>query len=328
MKSLAIYTCCFVALFLAVAFAVSLDAAGVLFFGWIDFLVRVLRQISPSPQIVAVSAGALLLFAVGVHWLGRTSYNSPERKWRVRWTLSIVVLVFILFGAGTAMIGIVHQTGWLLSAEDPITGTTLRYGYGSPNGNMKEFAGGFTSYSQFQASLPPGGTFFSDGRAKHSWETYLLSYMWYDIHEIDMERSWNDPVNESQFKRMAPMFINPAFRTVDIVDANGYGLSHYAANVRILGPNRSVPLKDMANGAAHTILVGEVNGNFKPWGDPVNWRDPAKGINTGPNSFGGARGAQFLMADGSVRFQSETTDPELLKALADPARSERTDLDP
>ena len=34
-------------------------------------------------------------------------------------------------------------------------------------------------------------------------------------------------------------------------------------------------------------MAGEVAGDFKPWGDPTNWRDPALGINRSPEGFGG-----------------------------------------
>jgi prepilin-type processing-associated H-X9-DG protein len=330
MKRLWILLGCFLGAFVLVALVVSFEVAGALFFGWVPFLSRVLSQISPSRDIVAVSSAAVILFAAGVHWLGWTSYRSSERKWRLRWTFSIVTLVFLLFGAGTAMIGIVHQTGWLLSAEEPLTGTTLKPGYHSSSGNLKEFGIGFHDYAGFSGSLPPGGSFLDDGRAKHSWETYLLPYLNYAARDIDLNTPWNDAKNRDHFKSVLPEFINPDFRTADIVDADGYALSHYAANVRVLGPNRAVAFKDMANGTGHTILVGEVNANFKPWGDPVNWRDPAKGINSSPNGFGGPRsahGANFLMADGSVRFFSEKTDPRVLKALSDPANSAPIDLD-
>src|SRR5690349_15388520 len=57
-----------------------------------------------------------------------------------------------------------------------------------------------------------------------------------------------------------------------------------------------------------TLLIGEVNAQFKPWGHPVNWRDPTAGINSSQHGFGGppgSGGANFVMADASIRFLSD-----------------------
>lgn len=123
-----------------------------------------------------------------------------------------------------------------------------------------------------------------------------------------------------------------------LVDGEGYGLSHYAANSRILGSDvtegrslmggRGMKIGDIRDGLSTTLLIGEVNANFKPWGHPVNWRDPARGVNQSPYGFGGpwrVSGAHFLMADASVRFVSENVTPSVLRALSTPAGGENVD---
>jgi hypothetical protein len=80
-------------------------------------------------------------------------------------------------------------------------------------------------------------------------------------------------------------------------------------------------LEEITDGTSNTIAIGEVNHAFRPWGDPANWRDPAIGLNRrggfgGPPGNGGAR---FVLADGSVRFLSNDTDPAVMKSLATPA---------
>jgi prepilin-type processing-associated H-X9-DG protein len=113
-------------------------------------------------------------------------------------------------------------------------------------------------------------------------------------------------------------------------DANGYGLSHYAANSHVLGPNTALRVGDITDGTSTTLLIGEVNTEFKPWGHPVNWRDPALGIQRSPRGFGGVAGsggANFVMVDGSVRFISERVSPAVLRALATPNGGESIDPD-
>jgi hypothetical protein len=119
-------------------------------------------------------------------------------------------------------------------------------------------------------------------------------------------------------------------QTADLDDSDGYGLSHYAANSHVLGANKGMKLDDIKDATANTLLIGEVNAQFKPWGHPVNWRDPAAGVNSSPRGFGGAPGrgrATFVMADASTRFVSEKISPEVLRALTTPNGGERIGRD-
>lgn len=143
-----------------------------------------------------------------------------------------------------------------------------------------------------------------------------------------MQAAWDAPANAAYFHCVIPEFIQPGLRGADLTDPWGFGLSHFAANVHVLGPNRGLGLKDIPDGAANTVLIGEVNADFRLWGDPVNWRDPVEGVNRSPRGFGGPRGAggaNFLMADGSVRFVGERVGTDVLRALATPAGGEAVD---
>ena len=140
-----------------------------------------------------------------------------------------------------------------------------------------------------------------------------------------MDLPWNHPENAVYFKCVIPELINPSLRGAPLTDADGYGLNHYSVNCHVLGANRGLKLAQITDGTATTLLAGEINANFKPWAHPINFRDPAKGINRSPDGFGGPRlaaGANFVMADGSVHFISERIDPAVLRALATPAGGE------
>jgi prepilin-type processing-associated H-X9-DG protein len=196
--------------------------------------------------------------------------------------------------------------------------------------NLKQLGLAALSYNDTHGTLPPGGTFAPDGTMRHSWETHLLPYLSYVASNIDLDRPWNDPRNAKYFKGVLPVFINPGFRFPEVTDREGYGLSHYAANCHVLSGNRGMKLEDITDGTSTTLLFGEVNAGFKAWGHPVNWRDPARGINRGPDGFGGPRhsgGASFVMADGSVRFLNEHISPAVLRALSTPRGGEAVDAE-
>jgi hypothetical protein len=292
------------------------EGAGLVLFGWIGFLTRVVPNAAPDWPSVIVGVAAALLFVCGVHWAGR----SWRTAWTPRSTLAVSCGVVLLFAAGVAVIGIVHQVGWLASSGRPLVGESLARRYDS-NTNLKSIGIGLQNFHDQFLRYPAGGTFASNGEMMHSWETEILPFMWYSSGEIDRKRPWNDPVNARFFKCVIPEFINGGFRAPDLNDPDGYGLSHYAANSRVMAGNTGTNLADIKDGAANTILVGEVNARFRPWGHPANWRDPAIGVGRSPDGFGGppgAGGARFLMADGSVRFVSDRTDPEVMRALATP----------
>jgi hypothetical protein len=67
----------------------------------------------------------------------------------------------------------------------------------------------------------------------------------------------------------------------------------------------------ITDGFANTILSGEVNLGFLPWGQSDNTRDSAAGIGMRRDQFGGppgSCGAQFVMANGSIRFLRQDTE--------------------
>jgi hypothetical protein len=277
---------------------------------------------------VVVGVVALTLFTGGIHWLARSirsarepQNNAPSRRWKLRWTGAIVAILLISFAAGVSMVGVVHQVGWLATSERPLLGERLRYADSSEQ-NIKWIAIGVNNYVSSRLAFPAAATLSDDGQALHSWETQILHYMTYTTADIDKQQPWNSAVNRKYFQCVLPEFINTEFRTPQLEDDEGYGLSHYAGNSRVMTVDRPLKSSDVKDGESKTLLLGEVNANFSPWGRPFNVRDPSSGINCGEDCFGGpdARGgASFAMIDGSARLINADIDPSVLRALSTPA---------
>jgi hypothetical protein len=309
------------------------EAIGLLLFGWIAFLWQNLPRVTVNPAgvitglvVVALLTGLLDYLARWWCRVAAASPDAPPRRWRFRWSLSLVVTVCVMFAAGLSAIGAARQIGWLVSSDEPLHGWRLGHSLSTSEQTLRFLSPGLHAYQHIHRQLPADGTLDDRGVPLHSWETAILPYLNYDTGSIHLELPWNHPDNVNNFRHPLPNFVNPDFRTVDLYDEGGFGLSHYAANNRVLYTNSKVRFEDITDGLAETILVGEVNAGFQPWGKPGNGRDPAAGIGTRPDQFGGPpgrRGAQFVMADGSVRFLRQDTDPQVLKTLATPAAGDR-----
>jgi prepilin-type processing-associated H-X9-DG protein len=294
-------------------------------FGWARFLAMQLPHVRPSAAEAVFSVIVLSLLTGILHATARSMYGSNGR-WRVRWTLGLLIVAGILFAAGTAVAGVGRHLIALgrvpVWVHDVGTSRDIRAYYYSRD-HLKNIARGMDQYGEKFQRPPAGGTFDALGQPLHSWVTRLLPYLDQAplSDRIRRDLPWSAPENQANFRTQLEIMRVPFDRAAPGVTADGYAVANYAANVHVMGPDHAVPIHSMTDGAAHTIAIGEASTNPRAWGDPRNWRDPADGINSSPASFGiptGRRGCNFLFADGSMRFISQNTDRAVLRKLATP----------
>lgn len=95
---------------------IPVQFAGLLLFGWVAYLGRVLPEITFNREIALDGAVALALALFGFHrildwWTKQSGNESP--KWRFGWTVKITVMALLLFATSLASIGMIHQSAWL-----------------------------------------------------------------------------------------------------------------------------------------------------------------------------------------------------------------------
>ena len=234
------------------------------------------------------------------------------------------------FTAGISVVGMVHQAVWMMtSKERMIANNSFEFGGRTASKNhLKSIGIGLHNYADINGSLPSGGTFDADGRPLHSAMTMILPFVEQQalFETIDLQQPWNADRNRKVFESVVPSYQFPPWvpnpeLAPEPKAVPGFALSNYAGNTRVLRLGQSMRLTEISDGTSNTILFGEVNEGLRPWGDPLNVRDPASGINQGPKSFGSpfSGGCNMLLADGAVQFVSESIAPDVLKALATPA---------
>ncbi|WP_141326948.1 hypothetical protein [Myxococcus sp. AB025B] len=109
-----------------------LQVPFLLAFGWLGFL----KSVGPSVTFRWGAIGEALLvagiLAVGSHlflrWLWRQLQPERAEAWRVRWSVSLLLLLVLFFGATMASVGIGHHVGWLMAGREALVrGTWPRW---------------------------------------------------------------------------------------------------------------------------------------------------------------------------------------------------------
>lgn len=314
------------------------DMAVALLAGWAWFLARTAASMTVDWSAVVLGAVALALLAFGLHRFLRWLYpavaadsDGVNSVWQLRWSMAALSVTLLMFCAGISIIGMTHQIVWLTTSESPfqidtggVRGAARR---SVSRNNLKQMGLALHAYHDTSKAFPPGGTFDENGQPFHSWQTFLLPFIEQNpVYErISFSDPWDDPQNEKPFRTRIDIYTNPGVKNDSTLDDNdAYASSHYAANGWVVGGHAGLKIAEIRDGAATTILAGEVADHFKPWGDPTNWRDPQLGINKSPFGFGGPfkGGSQFVFADGSTRFLSEGINPQVLHALSTPSGGE------
>jgi hypothetical protein len=106
-------------------FAGGLRVIWIAFFGWIEFLKRVVPEVSVNWSGVGMVALCSVLIVGGLHWLcrwfhrHRSAKREETRSWRLGWSLALYFFLWLLFLAAIGITGFTHQVGWLVTSKEP-----------------------------------------------------------------------------------------------------------------------------------------------------------------------------------------------------------------
>ena len=163
------------------------------------------------------------------------------------------------------------------------------------------------------------------------------------VHSNDSQ-GWRAPANEPFVRRRAPSLLNA--RVPAVASDDGYPASHYVGMAGVgvdaaelpkthprsgvFGIDRRTTREDIRDGTTNTLLVMGVEAHPPAWASGTT---SVRGLTAepyfgGPDHFGTgqAEGMQVLMADGSVKFLSKETDPQVMRRMA--AMADGLPLDP
>ena len=192
--------------------------------------------------------------------------------------------------------------------------------------NLKQIGLALHNYADTYGAFPPAYVADADGKPMHSWRVLILPFLessaLYSSYNFD--EPWDGPNNSLLANQMPPAYACPS------AAAPNSATTSYMA---ITGPgtifdgDKAATFRDITDGTSNTLIVVETSGQATNWMQPVDLdaqkmafavNDPAGGdiSSSHPN------GANGLIADGSVRFLSESIDAQTLRALTTRAGGE------
>ena len=206
--------------------------------------------------------------------------------------------------------------------------------------NLKQIGLAMHSYHDVYGRFP-GGTVENDDlkpEERLGWAVSILPFIDQAnmYNSVQMEAGWED---QEDFIRdtTIPSYLNPSMPRggmpggqIDYLAMTGVGpdaasLDDADPHAGIFGYDRKTGIRSITDGTSNTIMVGDS-------AEPVPYLQGSETMSglseepyiNGPDGFGSPHhgGMHVLLADGSVRFVSESIDPTVMEALATKAGGE------
>ncbi len=222
----------------------------------------------------------------------------PHRRW-----LEVCIVVFVVLALAALLLPAIQM------ARDEARRSM------SWN-NLRQLGLALHNYHDTFECFPPGAVADATGRGHFGWSTSIIPYIDANPYFAMLWREypWDDPVNRQCYLGSFPCYNSPV--TESNFTADGYGISDYTANPRVLFQNSSTALADV-NGHATNWVMAEVSRGQVPWGYPWNWREFPTSLRGETRGFICPSGvATVLHVDGHVGVYSRTTDRQVLASLS------------
>jgi len=187
---------------------------------------------------------------------------------------------------------------------------------------LKQIAIALHNYHDTHKIFPPAFIADAQGNRMHSWRALILRYV--ELPEFkelskkyDFNQPWNGPSNSKLNARIEKLF------NCRSDDPNSSSTNYLAVvgSETIWQSEKSLSTRSIADARSNTILVVEVHNSGINWLEPrdLTFEEAARGINPRDGKLGISSahrgGANVLFADGAVRYLTNETLPETLRAL-------------
>lgn len=178
----------------------------------------------------------------------------------------------------------------------------------SSSNNLKQIMLAFHNYENTFRKLPDAISRDEEGKPLLSWRVAILPFIEQQqlYQQFHLDEPWDSEHNIKLLEKMPPVYVDPSLSLPP-------GMTIYQASVgegQLLNAEKATRFRDVTDGLSNTIAVFEANAeNAVPWTKPtdveIDQQNPL-------DSMGKHRPGGFNVgfADGSVKFISDSIDPE------------------
>jgi type II secretory pathway pseudopilin PulG len=180
--------------------------------------------------------------------------------------------------------------------------------------NLKMIGLAMHNYHDAHGCFPPVASYDAQGRPLLSWRVFILPFVEETAlyQKFNLSEPWDSPQNLPLMQQMPSVYLCPSDPAVGTTNTSYFAVT---GNGTFFPPNRCTRIREVTDGTAFSMMVGEASSSSTPWTKP---EDPAYDGNQpspamSPTSHVGGR--NVLMGDGTVRFVSDSTPPQTWQAL-------------
>ncbi|MEM7783753.1 MAG: DUF1559 domain-containing protein [Planctomycetota bacterium] len=179
--------------------------------------------------------------------------------------------------------------------------------------NSRQMLLAMLNFESANGSFPAQASYDANGKPLLSWRVHILPFIEQQAlyEEFHLDEPWDSPHNRKLISRMPMAYQSPSVASMGDGKTVYLGLS---GDGMAFGKDAR-NLRDFTDGTSNSIVMVEVDPSAsviwtKPEDFTPNSRDPRRGLGSvNPGGF------IATFADGSVRFISNSIDPEVLKGM-------------
>lgn len=183
--------------------------------------------------------------------------------------------------------------------------------------NLKMIGLAVHNYHDSFVMFPAAHLNDEEGDPRLSWRVSILPFLDESsrYQSYDFSQAWDGPTNSMLLTPSPHAYICPSYNGLPSMGSTCYAT--ISGSDTVMGAGECIRIRDIRDGTSNTLMVVEACQLNIPWMKPQDIDEDSVTKIGAPDGISSShqKGVNVLFADGSVRFLSSETSPELLRAI-------------